>query len=160
MKIQTRIQVSKRDSAFSAAHFLAEMGKCERLHGHNYFLSVQIAGEVDPRGVVADFNALDPAIAKACAPLDHKVLIPQNSPAIRLTESGAGLEIHFKHKRYLLPMEDCLLLPLASTTVESLACYILEKITAELGPAMERISWMEVGVGEGGAQMAFCKKDF
>ncbi|MDH5639538.1 MAG: 6-carboxytetrahydropterin synthase, partial [Nitrospinota bacterium] len=38
MSDKTRIKIEKRDSVFSAAHFLADMGKCERMHGHNYFV--------------------------------------------------------------------------------------------------------------------------
>jgi len=154
----TRIRVEKRDSRFSAAHFLADMGKCERLHGHNYFVTLEAEGEPDGRGVVIDFNILDPAIASACQQLDHKVLVARDNPKIRITQSGAGLEILFKEKRYLLPAEDCLILPMASTSVESLAGYLLERIAGEIASHGAKLGWIEVGVSEGGTQTAFCRK--
>ena len=160
MSLKTKIRVDRRDSRFSAAHFLADMGKCERLHGHNYFVAVEAQGQPDERGVVLDFNLLEPAIAAACAPLDHKVLIAGNSPSIQLRENGAELEIGFKQKRYVMPKEDCVILPLSSTSVESLSGYLLEKILERLGPAGARLEWIEVGVSEGGTQTAYTKKDF
>ncbi|MDH5677545.1 MAG: 6-pyruvoyl tetrahydropterin synthase family protein [Nitrospinota bacterium] len=158
MRNQTRIKIEKRDSVFSAAHFLADMGKCERMHGHNYFVSVEVEGAPDQRGAVIDFNQLDSIVSQVCQPLDHMILIAQKSPTAQVATSGDEVEVKFKNKRYLLPKEDCLLLPLESTTVESLAGYLLDRILEKLGDVGGRLYCMEVGVGEGGSKMAFHQK--
>jgi len=45
---------------FEAAHRLAwHPGKCRRLHGHSYVLEVEVAGPLDDRGVVIDFDEVD-----------------------------------------------------------------------------------------------------
>ena len=55
-----QVSVSKESLGFSAAHFLTLRGHmCERLHGHNYRLSVTVEGTVDPAtGFVVDFAVL------------------------------------------------------------------------------------------------------
>jgi len=50
-----RISIVRR-YRFEAAHTLPwHPGKCSRTHGHSYVLEVQVAGELDNRGVVMDF---------------------------------------------------------------------------------------------------------
>ena len=62
---------------FSAAHRLenpelspeanaALYGPCHRLHGHNYYLEVTVAGEPDPlTGMAADLGRLDSTVQEA-----------------------------------------------------------------------------------------------
>jgi len=119
---------------------------------------VEVEGAPDQRGAVIDFNLLDSIVSQVCQPLDHMILIAQKSQTAQVTTSGAEVEVKFKNKRYLLPVEDCLLLPLKSTTVESLAGYLLEGILEKLGDTGGRLGRIEVGVGEGGTKMAFLRK--
>lgn len=74
---------------FSASHLyrrpewsdeenLRRFGKCARLpgHGHNYRLTVAVAGEVDPStGFVVDLGDLDRVVSeRVLEPLDHRHL--------------------------------------------------------------------------------------
>lgn len=44
---------------FEAAHILTwHPGKCKRLHGHSYKLEVDVTGELNDNGIVADFTDL------------------------------------------------------------------------------------------------------
>ena len=43
---------------FSACHFLKEPLKCSRIHGHNYFVTVEIKGDLDENYFVVDFIEL------------------------------------------------------------------------------------------------------
>jgi len=52
------------------------------------------------------------------------VLIPQNHPRIHLKNIGNELEVAFGSRRWVLPNDDCLLLPVANTTDEMLAQYL------------------------------------
>ena len=45
-----------RDFKFDEAHYLVNYhGKCERLHGHTYHMSVVLKGEPDHEGMIFDF---------------------------------------------------------------------------------------------------------
>ena len=46
----------KKEFTFDAAHNLIKYhGKCERLHGHTYRMSVVIKGIPDEEGMIVDF---------------------------------------------------------------------------------------------------------
>ncbi|MDR3321941.1 MAG: 6-carboxytetrahydropterin synthase QueD [Synergistaceae bacterium] len=47
----------KKEFTFDAAHNLVRYhGKCERLHGHTYRLSITLKGSPDAEGMIADFT--------------------------------------------------------------------------------------------------------
>ena len=54
-----RVRVTKDHLVFSAAHFITFNGHiCERLHGHNWRVAVEVAGPLDENSYVFDFIAL------------------------------------------------------------------------------------------------------
>ena len=61
---------------FSAAHQIKEThSKCERLHGHNWQVTVWArAEELDERGLVVDFRLLKLELKKVLDVLDHNFL--------------------------------------------------------------------------------------
>jgi len=61
---------------FAAAHRLrGYQGECEKLHGHNWRVQVQIAGEeLDGLGMLMDFRELKAAIRRVLQALDHEYL--------------------------------------------------------------------------------------
>lgn len=67
-----------RRPEWSDAENLRRFGKCARLpgHGHNYRLTVEVAGEVDPAtGFVVDLGELDRLVSRhVLEPLDHSHL--------------------------------------------------------------------------------------
>jgi len=78
---------------FSAAHRLENRalspaanatlyGPCHRLHGHNYYLEVTVAGEPDPlTGMAADLGRLDSTVQEAILEqVDHHRL--EEAPAL------------------------------------------------------------------------------
>lgn len=72
-----RTEIS-RTFRFEAAHRLPNLPedhKCFRLHGHSFYATVVVGGEVDPTlGWVVDFAALDEAWKPLHALLDHRYL--------------------------------------------------------------------------------------
>ncbi|MGD9764705.1 MAG: 6-pyruvoyl tetrahydropterin synthase family protein, partial [Candidatus Binatia bacterium] len=50
------VHVTKDYLKFSAAHFIAYPGYRERLHGHNYRMSIGLYGQLGPQGYVVDFG--------------------------------------------------------------------------------------------------------
>lgn len=62
---------------FSAAHALRNYrGKCERMHGHNFTVEVQVRGtEIDPAtGMLLDFKVLKDLLKTVLEEIDHSTL--------------------------------------------------------------------------------------
>ncbi len=108
---------------FASAHFIIGHDKCGHLHGHNYFIKVKISGDIDDQRMVLDYSILKEELKKLTKPLDHKVLIPSKAAELFLEEKEDSIEIISCNKRYLIPAEDIILLPIPATTAEELAKY-------------------------------------
>jgi 6-pyruvoyltetrahydropterin/6-carboxytetrahydropterin synthase len=61
---------------FSAGHSLRNYhGRCENIHGHNWKVEVEVAGDqLDSAGMLVDFLLLKQLINRAIDPLDHQFL--------------------------------------------------------------------------------------
>ena len=66
----------KTSAAFEAAHKIVDYpGKCNRLHGHNWTVDVEITGkELDELGMLVDFKLVKENLAKVLEKLDHSYL--------------------------------------------------------------------------------------
>lgn len=151
-----RIVLAKEDFKFACAHFtvFAE-GRAELLHGHNYRVAVEIAGDrLGDHGLLADIERLKAAIRRLCAELDSRTLVPGASPLVAVEErpGDAEVEIRFARRRYLLPAADTLVLPIANTTMELLAEMLWERLAPALGDAGGPIDVLAVSVGESDGQ--------
>lgn len=110
---------------FSASHFLREPLKCSQLHGHNYYISVELSSALDENFFVVDFIDLKKKVKLVTKSLDHYVLIPKHSKNIVIKEIDDTIEIMTNtNKRYVLPKSDVTFLPLQETTSELLAQYL------------------------------------
>jgi 6-pyruvoyltetrahydropterin/6-carboxytetrahydropterin synthase len=114
---------------FSACHFLKEPRKCSRLHGHNYYVSVEISSELDQNFFVVDFIELKKELKAIVKPLDHFVLIPEKSTDLEIQILDSSVNISTKSgKKYMFPLSEVKFLPLSATTSELLAKYIHDQI--------------------------------
>ena len=66
----------KVEGEFEAAHRIVDYpGKCDRLHGHNWKVEIQIRGNVlDKLGMLIDFKLAKAALMEVLAALDHQYL--------------------------------------------------------------------------------------
>jgi len=127
------IRLANDDLTFCASHFITfQSGACEALHGHDYHLVVELQGPLNSQQYVVDFVVLHEALKSMLKELDHRVLLPRNHPHINIQTLGNELEVALGGRRWVLPKEDCLLLPVANTTSEMLAQYLAERIFQEL----------------------------
>jgi 6-pyruvoyltetrahydropterin/6-carboxytetrahydropterin synthase len=85
---QAPVALAVVETSFEAAHFLSwHPGACQRLHGHHYRLEVALAGPLDERGVVVDFDEVaDVLEAVVRERFDHRLLndLVENPTAERL----------------------------------------------------------------------------
>jgi 6-pyruvoyltetrahydropterin/6-carboxytetrahydropterin synthase len=114
---------------FSASHFLKEPFECSKLHGHNYYVSVEIEAPLDENHFVVDFIELKEKIKTMAKPLDHRVLIPELSSDLKISKTSESIEVVTKkNKRYVFPKTDVVLLSLPATTSELLAKFFHDKL--------------------------------
>lgn len=123
-----KVIVNDTKLKFSACHFLKEHPKCSRLHGHNYYVSVEVSDNLDDNFFVVDFMELKDKLKQIIEPLDHYILIPTKSKDIKVIEKGESIEVSISMKNYVFPRSDVCLLPLPATTSEILAKYIHDKL--------------------------------
>ena len=123
-----KIIVNESKVKFSACHFLKEHPKCSRLHGHNYYVSVEVGGKLDEKFFVIDFMELKKELKAIVEPLDHYILVPTQAADIKIKQKGDSIEVTTPKKRYVFPTSDVSLLPLPATTSELLAKYIHDKL--------------------------------
>jgi 6-pyruvoyltetrahydropterin/6-carboxytetrahydropterin synthase len=145
---------------FSAAHMVIGHQSCGKIHGHSYIVDVEVEGQRSGRfGFVIDFKILKDITRKICKTLDHRVLIPLNSPDLKVTHQD-DKHIEFTVLdclEYKLPIQDVVLLPTESTTAETLSTYITEKIVEQIDD-VSTLSYIEVQVNEGIGQGASYRK--
>ena len=142
------VHIAKAEHVFSAAHFITFANHCERLHGHNYHVSAEIAGPLDENHLVIDFLLVRAKLLEITAWLDHYMLLPTQHPQIHVKESGQEVTVTFAERRWVFPTGDCRLLPVPNTTSELLAAYIGKRLFDALGGAAAKIERMSVSVDE------------
>lgn len=145
---------------FSSAHMIPFHESCGGIHGHSYIVDAYFEGErAGEFGFVVDFKNVKAIIRDICSKLDHKVLIPYESDVIEFTDKNENsIKFNIGKKEYKLPLEDCCLLPLKSTSAEDLAEYFAEEIFKYLEETNNNISSIQICVNEGIGQGAYFNK--
>ena len=158
---QFHVSLEKDNLVFSSAHFITFDGNvCEQLHGHNYRVKCKVFGPLDENGYVIDFIALRDNLMAVIGTLDHRMLLPTEHPTISVVvhqPNKGEVLVQFEKKRWVFPVEDCVLLPIANTTAELLAQHIGRQLIKSLKKAANvggRITSIEVSVDENRGQWA------
>jgi len=146
---------------FSACHFIPNHPKCGCLHGHTYAVSVRLEGEQIGEFII-DFELVKNMINGICDRLDHKVLIAEKDPRLRIVKKdGVSIEIIESKKRYVLPFEDIMFLPTKSVSAEDLCRYFSTEMAIGLkANGADNIKKLHVRVDEGIGQGAGCEYEF
>lgn len=172
---QYRVVIQKESYKFSASHFTVfGPRQAERLHGHNYAVSVECAVKaLDELGMAFEFNSLKPHIKNAANLWDEFVLLPMLNPYIQfesdLIEGQPHTVVNFAGKSYRFPDSDLIKLPVRNVTSEELAKTFLQilleswmsslnKVDAEVLKA--NMLWMEVAIEETCGQRAVFRREF
>ena len=156
-----RVDLQKDYLVFSAAHFITFAGNiCERIHGHNYKVKCTVEGPLDENRYVFDFIALRDGLKKIVDELDHRVVLPDSHPTIKVITEANEVTATFEEKRWVFPAEDCAILPVSNTTAELLADYILNRLVKQLNEQgdeqVAQLTAIEIGVDENEGQWGIC----
>lgn len=147
------VELIKEQLVFSAAHFITFGDNiCESLHGHNYGVRCTVRGPLNQHGYVVDFIALRDSLASLVKQLDHRVLLPDRHPTIRVEAGEQEVTVRFEERRWVFPSGDCRILPVPNTTAEWLAEYLAEQLRKHPGNPLRGVEWMAIGVDENHGQ--------
>jgi 6-pyruvoyltetrahydropterin/6-carboxytetrahydropterin synthase len=125
-----RIHVKRARFKFSCAHMTVfPDGSKERLHGHNYYLSMTVELRSIKFSDMIDFAPIKEALARLCAEWKERTLVAEHNPHLELIEDNER-EIEFRlcGERYVLPRGDVLLLPIDNAAVEPLSAHACERL--------------------------------
>ncbi len=142
------ISVQKDYLKFSAAHFLIFAdGTAERLHGHNYKVFVEVSSELDEHGLVLNFKDIKPLIRELVDELDEHLLIPGEHAELVAELSGESMEIRYRDRRYTIPVQEVIVLPINNTSAENLAGYLGRRLHQRLVEDFHDVSLARLVVG-------------
>ena len=157
---------------FSSAHVIPGHDTCGCIHGHSYFVDVEIEGERSGKfEFVVDFKDVKAYTKALCDELDHRLLIPVYNELIEIkdfdkkTDSIFNLKkqetVHLRidGKGYSLPSIDCVFLPLPYTSAEELAMFFAKSLAKKLSESYDNLYYISVCVNEGIGQGAEYRKD-
>lgn len=143
------IDLYKENFKFSAAHFLIfPDGTCERLHGHNYRVFVEIEARLSRHGLVIDFKQVKPIVRELVDELDEHWILPGEHPVLTWQETPPGtIEVRYQGRFYAAPQEDVLVLPINNTSSENLAGWLGRELRARLGKRFDDVEVRRLRVG-------------
>jgi len=156
VKARFSINVTKESLKFSAAHFIAYVGFREPLHGHNYQVGVRVDGRLADTGYVLDFGLIKQVTKEIADRLNERTIIPANSDCLKIERSGQELLVFYGADRFVFPVGDVAMLPIAHSSAEELARYIWNELhdALKVQNALSDIIMIEISVAEGPGQAA------
>ncbi len=138
------LYLKKQNFKFSSSHFtIFSKNTAEGLHGHNYQVAVraQFAEIQKDTAMAVDFNVIKKAVRALCEELDEKILIPQTSPYLKISDSPHyknHCEVQFNDRHYCFPKNEVVLINASNITSESLAFDFYQKLKKSL--SLEKFS--------------------
>ena len=155
-----RVHVTKDYLKFSAAHFIAYPGFRERLHGHNYRVSIALDGQLGPQGYVVDFGVVKRIARRLCERLDERLLVPERSDCLRVRVDGDVVCLQYEQDEFRFPRADVILLPIVHASVEELSQYLAGELRRELdAEGVGPLDAIEVAVEESFGQRAIYRRE-
>ena len=157
---------------FSSAHIIPGHESCGFIHGHSYFVDIEIEGErAGDFEFVVDFKDVKEYAKAICDELDHRLLIPVYNDLIEFKDFDKEKDsifdlkkqksVYFKvdGKGYTIPSFDCVFLPLPYTSAEELSKFFAETLAKKLSETYDNLKYVSACVNEGIGQGAVYRKD-
>jgi 6-pyruvoyltetrahydropterin/6-carboxytetrahydropterin synthase len=135
-----RLFIGKDSHKFFVSHMtVLPDGQKERLHGHNYMVSLR----VDLRDIsfqnFLHFDVFKKALEAQCKAWDEHLLLAEKNPFLQLVKRDAE-EVEFRlcGKRYVIPADEIVFLPIENIVVETLSREFCRQWLERMGPALDR----------------------
>ena len=133
-------------------------GSKERLHGHNYQISIALDVERIDLPAMIPFSNIKGSITDLCAHWKERVMLAAKNPHFVVAKNDAT-EIDFTlcGDHYVLPQKDVLLLPIDNISVEALAAHVAELLLTKLKPVLpSHVRSLTASVEESPGQGSSC----
>lgn len=155
------IKIARPQYKFSCAHMTVfPDGTKERLHGHNYTVAVALEVTRVDLAAMLPFAPIKAFLEELCDAMKEHVLLPAASPHLVIVrDDAAELELTLCGKRYVMPREDALLLPVDNVSVEALAAHFATQLRDRIAPLSPHLLAVEMTVEEVPGQGASCALD-
>ena len=128
----TTIELFKEYLEFSAGHFtIFSATRREKMHGHNFNVYAAITAEMTANGMAFDYAIYKEKIAALCEMLNGYFLLPSQSPYMRLEEDENYYYGYFNNEKLPFFKKDVLVLPIRNITIEELANWFIDQLTAD-----------------------------
>lgn len=129
MTRSAHLEIHKEELSFSAGHFtIFSSTEREKLHGHNYHISVAFQTQVGNQGLSFDYRHYKKKMQDLCEQLDGRFMLPSESPHMKIEHDGEHIYAHFDQQKIPFLKDDVVLLPVSNTTLEELSHWFLENI--------------------------------
>lgn len=148
---QTVVHLHKDSYKFSAAHMTVfHRTEKEALHGHTYRVAIEIGLVEAPELPIIPFEHFKKPILAICHQWDEKVLLPRASPYLKVIHEAEQAEFTLCGKRYSLPSDEVVWLPVDNVTTENLSREFLSAYAAALEILIKekRINQIKVTIEE------------
>lgn len=123
------LEIHKEEFSFSAGHFtIFSATEREKVHGHNYSVSVAFKIMIEHNGLSFDYRHYKRKMLRICDQIDRHLLLPAHSPYLKLEDDGEYWTAHFDHKKLPFLKEDVIILPLTNITIEELSHWFLQQL--------------------------------
>ena len=126
------VGIDKLSCHFSASHLILTPDIVEGIHGHNYYVELELIGNIGKDDLLYDFIELEGLMKNIISEWDHFLLLPQNNEEITFKEKGENLIFTYGDRFYSIPKAEVKLLDCNNTSTETLAKIISEKISLAL----------------------------
>ena len=144
---------------FSSAHVIPGHESCGYIHGHSYFVDVEIEGErAGDFEFVVDFKDVNAYTKAICNELDHRLLIPVYNDLIDIKDFNKKSDSIFDLKEEKTVHFKIAFLPLPYSSAEELSKFFAETLAKKLAEKYDNLEYVAVGVNEGIGQGAIYKK--
>lgn len=157
---------------FSSAHIIPGHESCGFIHGHSYFVDIEIEGQRAGKfEFVVDFKDIKKYTKAICDELDHRLLIPVYNDLIEFKDFDKDKDSIFDlqkqksaffkidGKGYTIPSVDCVFLPLPYTSAEELSKFFAQTLAKKLSESYDNLDYVAVCVNEGIGQGAEYRED-
>ncbi|MBI2378210.1 MAG: 6-carboxytetrahydropterin synthase [Deltaproteobacteria bacterium] len=127
----SRLFVGKDEHRFAAAHMTVfPDGTKEPLHGHNFQSSITV--DVDDDAFM-DLSEIRAALRAETSPLHRRLLVATRAQGFELVLDGKDeLEFKLAGRRYVIPRDEAVLLPIDNITCERLAGFLAHRVAERL----------------------------
>lgn len=135
---------------FSSAHFIPELGKCSRIHGHDYAVSIELEGDVKD-GILVDYGDVKKIVRNILEPYDHRVLIPTRRTRSVVEVKSDQVIVEYSGKKMSFFKDDVCFIDADISSSENLASLIASQLKNELN-VYENLKTLSLTVFEGPSQ--------